>query len=30
MGYGASPIVGYFIALVVGVGGPSRASTTGS
>jgi len=24
MGYGASPILGYFIALVVGVGGPSR------
>ena len=24
MGYGASPILGYFIALAVGVGGPSR------
>ena len=24
MGYGASPILGYFMALVVGVGGPSR------
>lgn len=24
MGYGASPIVGYFISLVVGLGGPSR------
>lgn len=28
MGYGASPIVGYFIALAAGVGGPSRLEAT--
>jgi hypothetical protein len=29
MGYGASPILGYFMALAIGVGGPSRLERAG-